>query len=39
MRLFVLLNINTYATQVVTGVVILVAVSLDIWQKRRMQRV
>jgi len=34
----VLLNINTYATQVVTGVVILVAVSLDIWQKRRMQR-
>ena len=34
----VLLNINTYATQVVTGAVILVAVSLDIWQKRRMQR-
>ena len=31
----VLLEINTYAFQIVTGGVILLAVSLDIWQKRR----
>ena len=34
----VLLGINTYAQQVVTGAVILLAVGLDIWQKRRRQR-
>ncbi len=34
----VLLGINTYAQQIVTGVVILLAVSLDIVQKRRRQR-
>jgi ribose/xylose/arabinose/galactoside ABC-type transport system permease subunit len=31
----VLLGINTYATQAVTGTVVLLAVSLDMWQKRR----
>jgi ribose transport system permease protein len=35
----VLLGINTYAQQMVTGAVILLAVGLDIWQKRRRQRV
>jgi ABC-type xylose transport system permease subunit len=35
----VLLGINTYATQVVTGSVVLLAVSLDMWQKRRAQAV
>ena len=35
----VLLGINTYAQQVVTGAVILLAVGLDIWQKRRERRV
>ena len=34
----VLLGINTYAQQVVTGAVILLAVGLDIWQKRRRQQ-
>lgn len=34
----VLLGINTYAQQVVTGAVILLAVGLDIWQKRRQRR-
>jgi ribose transport system permease protein len=34
----VLLGINTYAQQVVTGAAILLAVGLDIWQKRRRQR-
>jgi ribose transport system permease protein len=34
----VLLGINTYAQQVVTGAVILLAVGLDIWQKRRKRR-
>lgn len=34
----VLLGINTYAQQVVTGAVILLAVGLDIWQKRRERR-
>ena len=35
----VLLGINTYAQQVVTGAAILLAVGLDIWQKRRQQRI
>ena len=35
----VLLGINTYAQQVVTGAVILLAVGVDIWQKRRERRV
>jgi ribose transport system permease protein len=35
----VLLGVNTYAQQAVTGAVILLAVGLDIWQKRRRQRV
>jgi ribose transport system permease protein len=35
----VLLGINTYAQQVVTGAAILLAVGLDIWRKRRAQRV
>ncbi|HEY8448407.1 MAG TPA: ABC transporter permease [Thermomicrobiales bacterium] len=35
----VLLGVNTYAQQAVTGVVILLAVSLDMWQKRRRRRV
>jgi ribose transport system permease protein len=34
----VLLNVNPYAQQAVTGTVIILAVSLDIWQKRRRQR-
>src|SRR5215203_449506 len=34
----VLLGINTYAQQVVTGVAILLAVGVDIWQKRRERR-
>jgi ribose transport system permease protein len=34
----VLLGINTYAQQIVTGVVILLAVSLDMWQKKRRLR-
>jgi ribose transport system permease protein len=34
----VLLNVNTYAQQAVTGTVIILAVSLDIWHKRRRQR-
>ncbi len=34
----ILLGINTYAQQVVTGAVILLAVGLDIWQKRRERR-
>jgi ribose transport system permease protein len=34
----VLLGINTYAQQVVTGAVILLAVGVDIWQKRRQRR-
>ena len=34
----VLLGINTYAQQVVTGAAIILAVALDIWQKRRRQR-
>jgi ribose transport system permease protein len=34
----VLLGINTYAQQVVTGAAILLAVGIDIWQKRRRQR-
>lgn len=34
----VLLGINTYAQQVVTGAAILLAVGVDIWQKRRRQR-
>jgi ribose transport system permease protein len=34
----VLLGVNTYAQQAVTGAVILVAVGLDMWQKRRRQR-
>lgn len=34
----VLLGINTYAQQVVTGAVILLAVGVDIWQKRRKRR-
>jgi ribose transport system permease protein len=35
----VLLGVNTYAQQAVTGAVVLLAVALDIWQKRRRQRV
>ena len=35
----VLLGVNTYAQQAVTGAVVLLAVALDIWQKRRQQRV
>lgn len=34
----VLLGINTYAQQVVTGAAIILAVAVDIWQKRRRQR-
>jgi ribose transport system permease protein len=34
----VLLGVNTYAQQAVTGAVILVAVGLDMWQKRRRRR-
>jgi ribose transport system permease protein len=34
----VLLGINTYAQQVVTGAVILLAVGIDIWQKQRERR-
>jgi ribose transport system permease protein len=34
----VLLGVNTYAQQAVTGAVILVAVGLDMWQKRRRER-
>jgi len=34
----VLLNVNTYAQQAVTGTVIILAVALDIWQKRRRAR-
>ncbi len=34
----VLLGVNTYAQQAVTGAVVLLAVGLDIWQKRRRQR-
>jgi len=34
----VLLGVNTYAQQAVTGAVILLAVSIDIWQKRRRLR-
>lgn len=34
----VLLGINTYAQQVVTGSAILLAVAIDIWQRRRRQR-
>lgn len=35
----VLLGVNTYAQQAVTGAVVILAVALDIWQKRRRQRV
>lgn len=35
----VLLGIDPYAQQVITGAVVLLAVTLDIWQKRREQRV
>ncbi len=35
----VLLGVNTYAQQAVTGTVIILAVALDIWQKRRRLRV
>jgi ribose/xylose/arabinose/galactoside ABC-type transport system permease subunit len=35
----VLLGFNTYAYQIVTGAVILLAVGVDIWQKRRQRRV
>jgi ribose transport system permease protein len=35
----VLLGIDPYAQQIVTGTVVLLAVGLDIWQKRRGQRV
>lgn len=31
----VLLNINTYAQQAITGLVILIAVSIDMWRSRR----
>jgi ABC-type xylose transport system permease subunit len=34
----VLLGINTYAQQIVLGAVILLAVSLDMWQKKRRLR-
>lgn len=34
----VLLGVSTYAQQAVTGTVIILAVSLDIWQKRRRAR-
>jgi ribose transport system permease protein len=34
----VLLNVNVYAQQAVTGTVIILAVSVDIWQKRRRAR-
>ena len=34
----VLLNINTYAQQAITGCVILIAVSIDIWRIRRRGR-
>jgi ribose transport system permease protein len=34
----VLLGVNTYAQQAVTGAVVLLAVAIDIWQKRRRQR-
>ncbi len=34
----VLLGVNAYAQQAVTGAVVLIAVGLDIWQKRRRQR-
>ncbi|GBD22191.1 Ribose import permease protein RbsC [bacterium HR28] len=35
----VLLGVSTYAQQAVTGTVIVLAVALDIWQKRRRARV
>ncbi len=35
----VLLGVSTYAQQAVTGTVIILAVALDIWQKRRRGRV
>jgi ribose transport system permease protein len=35
----VLLGIDPYAQQVITGAVVLLAVTVDIWQKRREQRV
>ena len=31
----VLMNIDTYAQQAITGAVILIAVSLDVWRSRR----
>ncbi|MFM0332770.1 ABC transporter permease [Paraburkholderia strydomiana] len=34
----VLLNIDTYAQQAITGCVILIAVSIDIWRVRRKER-
>jgi ribose transport system permease protein len=34
----VLLNIDTYAQQAITGCVILIAVSIDIWRVRRKGR-
>ena len=30
----VLMNVNTYAQQAITGAVILIAVSLDVWRSR-----
>lgn len=34
----VLMNINTYAQQAITGAVILIAVSLDVWRNARKER-
>ena len=33
----VLLNINTYAQQAITGAVILIAVSIDVWRNARKE--
>lgn len=34
----VLMNINTYAQQAITGLVILIAVSIDVWRNARKER-
>ena len=34
----VLMNINTYAQQAITGAVILIAVSIDVWRQARKER-
>jgi ribose transport system permease protein len=32
------MNINTYAQQAITGAVILIAVSIDVWRNARKER-